>query len=183
MISIPFKARAICLAGSIIKDAEAPGGFGPCDNFPRRVDDESRGRGLYLLAQPEVPMPFSDRGMGMRLCLVNQSGLLLSFEASDSRLAIVQEALDEGGAWKAIEYIPSSGCGNSFHRVFLPSEQFWEFVTPRYKGSFETQLRFTLSLSDRSQIHSNTFEGSINPEQFTTKQGHRPESLMDPYVD
>lgn len=32
-----------------------------------------------------------------------------------------------------------------------------------------------------SPLYSNEFEGSINPEQFTEKEGHNPTDLMDPY--
>jgi hypothetical protein len=33
------------------------------------------------------------------------------------------------------------------------------------------------------RLVSNEFEGAINVEQFSAKQGHTPTGLMDPYND
>ena len=64
--------------------------------------------------------------------------------------------------------------------------EFWTFSAPRYQGEFQTKLRFALVRGDRDKpdekpIYSNEFEGSINKEQFTQKQGHTPSDIMDPY--
>jgi hypothetical protein len=127
-------------------------------------------------------MPFAG-GPGMRVTLVNQTRDLLAFPASDSRLAIVQEAQDSAGTWKPIEYLPSSWCGNSHHRVFLAPNHFWTFPAPRYQGTILTKLRFAMVLADGSQLHSNVFDGSVNPEQFTVKQGHAATNVMDSYIE
>ena len=120
---------------------------------------------------------------GMRVVLVNQTPDLLTFRASDSHLPIIQEAQDADGAWKPVEYLPSSWCGNSYHRVFLKPAHFWAFAAPRYKGTLKTKLRFSMKLGDGSQLYSNVFEGSVNPKQFTEKRGHQATNIMDPYND
>jgi len=76
--------------------------------------------------------------------LVNTTKEQVTFSASDSRLYIVQEALDRDSKWKPIEYLPSSWCGNSYHHVFLGANEYWEFAAARYTGEFKTRLRFRL---------------------------------------
>ncbi len=153
--------------GSLVNDPDN-GGYGKSSNAARRVQPQSNGRGLYILAQPNVVVP-SRRGAEMRIVLVNLTGQLLSFAASDSCLSIVQEAQDTDGNWKPIDRFPAPYCGNSYHRVFLARNHYWAITAPRYKGSIPTQLRFTMLLEDGSQLHSNVFAGSINPDQFHLK--------------
>ncbi|MDB5337706.1 MAG: repeat-containing protein [Planctomycetaceae bacterium] len=153
--------------GSLVNDPDN-WGHGKSTNAARRVQPKSRGRGLYMLAQPNVVVP-SPRGAEMRITLVNQTGQLLSFAATDSCLPIAQEAQDTDGNWKPIDHLPVAFCGNSIHRVFLAQNSYWAITAPRYKGSTPTQLRFTLMLEDGSQLHSNVFAGSINQDQFTSK--------------
>jgi hypothetical protein len=179
LVSVPFMARGYCRAGSWLTDTEALGGFAKSDNAAKRVQTRSQGSGLFLIAQPGV-VTLLPRGQGMRLALVNRTDELLAFDASDSRLAIVQEAQATDGKWKPIEYLPASDCGNSYHRVFLPPDHFWAFSAPRYKGTLATKLRFAMTMADGSQLYSNVFQGSVNPEQFTEKQGYDGKNIMDP---
>ncbi len=179
-VSLPFMTRGYCNAGSQLKDTEAPGGFWQSGNAPQTVKTRSNAHALFLLAQPGVVIPFAGRP-GMRVSLVNNTQDLLAFSASDSRLPITQEAQDIDGNWKPVEYLRSSDCGNSYHRVFLGPDQFWAFSAPRYKGTIPTKLRFAIVLEDGSELHSNAFDGSVNPDQFTVKQGHNATDLMDPY--
>jgi len=76
--------------------------------------------------------------------------------------------MDAHGHWKPIDELPTTDCGNSYHRVFLSANHFWAFPAPRYAGSFVTKLRFRMQLPDGSVLHSNIFGGSINPGQFAT---------------
>lgn len=184
--------RGYCYAGSSIDDADAPGGFGPSSNMPRKIMSDMGseigidGGGLLLIAEPGVPMTFAGEYRGMRLRLINLSDTTAAFDASDSRLAIVQQALDAKGRWRPVEYLPSSWCGNSYHRLFLASKEYWMFAAPRYTGTMRTRLRFALMKDVNGKGNgvlfvSNEFEGSINPEQFAEKQGHTPENIMNPY--
>jgi hypothetical protein len=180
LIETNLMLRSFCSAASEVNDNTAPGGFARSSNHARKVSSSNRAKGLYLFAEPEVVLQLG-KHPAMRLSLINKTDKLLTFAACDSRLDIVQEALDEDGEWKPIEYFPRSWCGNSYHRVFLAPNDFWEFPVFRYSGSFLTQLRFALTLSDRSVIYSNTFAGSINFEQFYDKEGHNATNIMDPY--
>jgi len=182
-VSVKFMLRGYCYAGSRMKDDKALGGFGRSDNLPKKIMShgaKSSGS-CYLLAQPTVETTFGGN-KGMRLALVNGTKDVIVFNASDSRLSIIQEAKDESGNWRPIEYLPSSWCGNSYHRVFLGPGEYWTFPAPRYEGTFKTTLRFRLGHPRaKSTLFSNEFEGSINPEQFTVQQPYNPQSIMDPY--
>ncbi len=174
--------RGYCSAGSRA-DPQALGGYGTSDNHPRRLKDTGIGQNgaLRLVALPTDIAPFGQSHAGFRVLLVNRTPSEVALPASDSRVSIIQEALDAKGRWRAIEYLPESWCGNSDHRVFLPPNHYWEFVAPQYVGTRKTKLRFVL-LGERP-IYSTEFEGSINPQQLTTKQGHTPTSIMDPYTE
>ena len=171
-----------CYAGSRA-DKEAFGGYGVSKNLPRKLGDRQLGTTdrIALVAALSEMVPFGGSHRGFRLFLVNSTKSEAAFAASDSRLAIVQEALDNHGSWRPIEYLPSSWCGNSHHRVFLPARHYWEFSAPQYGGSYKAKLRFVLQ--GEQPIYSNEFEGSINPQQFTEKKKHQSAGLMDPYSD
>jgi len=176
----PYLQRGGYYAGSKIKDKLALGGFGPSDNFPHAItsDDAAKTSSWYLLAEPDVVMEVG-KSRYMRLSLVNATGHELAFDASDSCLTIVQEAKDDAGVWRSIEYLPSSWCGNSYHRVILGSTEFWSFPAARFRGANKTLLRFHMTLKDQ-HVYSNEFEGSVNPTQFTAMEPHRPQGIMDP---
>jgi hypothetical protein len=183
-VDVPYMLRGYFLAASPIPDSEALGGFGPSGNLPIPLDREVPPDAVSLIALPEELVPFHSSQRGFRVILANTTGRDVAFEASDSRLSIVREALSPEGEWKAIEYLPSSWCGNSYHRVFLPSGQYWSFRAPAYAGAIETRMRFVLRGSSEGEaIYSNEFPGAVNREQFSIRQGHTPTGLMDPYRD
>jgi len=171
-VNVKFMLRGYGYAGSKIKDDQALGGFGTSDNLPKSIasDLAKSSEHCYLLAQPTVVTDFAG-SKGMRLTLVNATKDVVAFGASDSRLYIVQEAKSTSGKWKPIEYLPSSFCGNSYHRVLLGPSEYWIFPVPRYDGTFPTTLRFRLMLDRvKTPFVSNEFNGSINPEQFSIKR-------------
>ena len=186
-LNVDFMMRGYFCAGSKIEDKQAFGGFGRSENFPKPIAPKMNFRRdvVSLIAMPAEAAVFAQKYKGMKVVLVNATNGTVGFPASDSRLYIVQEALDQQGAWKPIEYIPSSWCGNSYHTVFLGPNEYWEFAAARYTGKFKTSLRFRLdgqkSGTENITIYSNEFEGSVNARQFTTQQGHNPTSIMDPY--
>lgn len=186
-LNVDFMMRGYFNAGSKIEDKQALGGFGTSQNFPQAIDlrisvtqDE-----ISLIAKPDEAAIFAEKYKGLKVLLVNGTNQRVGFPASDSRLSIVQEALDERGKWKPIEYLPSSWCGNSYHTVFLGPKEYWEFAAPRCTGKFKTRLRFSLnwqkSGTEKITIYSNEFEGRVNAHQFTIQEGHKPTSIMDPY--
>lgn len=185
-LNLDFMLRGYFFAGSRIKDENALGGFGRSDNFPRSIDPNMSVAGgrITLIALPDDETVFLKKYRGMKLRLVNGTDEPVGFAASDSRLYIVQEAIDKNGKWKPVEYLPSSWCGNSYHTVFLGPNEYWEFAAAKFKGSYNTRLRFRLEQTTRGQkmlIYSNEFDGSVNPNQFLIQQGHKPTSIMDPY--
>jgi HEAT repeat protein len=169
-------------AASRIKDDKAPGGFGCCDNYPLDLGQRAWGADgvVALVAFPDEPVAGS-KHQGFVLRLINRTGKTVPFEACDSRLYIVQEALDETGRWREIEEPPCAICGNSLHRVFLESGQFWEFAARLYDGSVETKLRFRLDpdgeRGEAVSVYSNEFTGKVAKGQFrlapTTAEARR----------
>ena len=147
---------------------------------PAQIGDQVAAGQITLIAMPGEPLAFAEKLRGFRVILTNATGGEVSFAASDSRLSIVREARDRRGAWRAIEYLPSSWCGNSYHRVFLPAGHAWSFAAPEYAGPFRTRMRFVLRSDDR-QIVSNEFEGSIDPAQFDRKVDVQSADIMNPY--
>ena len=177
-IDIKFMLRGYFYALSSIEDKNAPGGFGRSDNKAKRISENKQLesiRGLKLIIDTTSHIDFAGRFKGQKVYLVNQSGIDTVFKASDSRLSIVAEAFYKG-TWSSIEYLPSSWCGNSYHKVYLKNNEYWEFNVPRYLGQIkDTGLG--------SMLYSNEVTAFINKKQFSVKQGHSPNSIMDPYND
>jgi hypothetical protein len=154
--------------GSLITDRDAPGGFGPCDNYPMDLAGKDWGTAgtISLVAFPDESVAyFKNRGIALRL--VNRTRDVAGFGACDSCLGIVREALAADGRWRAVESRQEAICGNSFHRVFLEPDQYWEFPARVYQGALKTRIRFRLEPgAGVAPIFSNEFEGEIAPAQF-----------------
>lgn len=163
-----------CFAASQIVDKQAPGGFGASGNYPLKVTKDTPGEAgkLALVFLTDDTVPYRGTFQGIPLLLINKTGKTVDFTAQDSRLDVVQEALDKNGRWRPIEYLPQSWCGNSFHQVFLPAAQYWVFTVPRYYGIFETKLRAKLQLSEKEFLYSNEYVGGISPSQFKAPPNH-----------
>ncbi len=153
--------------GSWIPDRSALGGFGPCDNYPFDLGKAAWGtKGtISLVAFLDEPVAyFKSRGIAVRL--INRSGEVASFPACDSCLRLVQEAQDKDGHWRPIESSPEAICGNSFHRVFLEPDQYWQFPARLYSGPIKTKVRFRLDCDQELRLYSNEFEGAVSAAQF-----------------
>lgn len=175
--------RGYCYAGNTKDDPKALGGYGGSDNLPKPLKSAPASSDLYLEIVDTPNVVFAEKYIGLHVRLVNGGKTNAVIRASDSRISLVQEALDTDGTWKEIEYLPSSGCGNSYHNVYLEPKNYWEFTAPRYSGPQKTKLRFKLTLAPDRVLHSPAYEGGIHPEQFTAKQGHQPTNIMDPYSE
>ncbi len=187
-LDISFMLRGYCYAHSSIEDTNAAGGFAPSGNRARRNrPNMNTGQdGPLLIVKSSGKTSFQRHYRGTSLFLINPSKTALEFSAQDSRLNIVQEALDSNGQWRFIEYLPRSWCGNSYHRVSLPAQHYWHFAAARYTGKLQTRLRFRLLIDDSDStksIYSNEFSGYVNPEQFTRIQPYYTGSLMNPVDD
>lgn len=156
--------------GSKIEDKTALGGFWASRNFPKTLEPNimARPNEISLIALPDEETVFAGKYKVMKLLLVNATTEQAAFSASDSLLYIVQEALDRNGEWKTVELMPWSSCGNSYHKVFLGADHYWELAAARYTGDFKTKLRFRLmkSKTEQTPIYSNEFEGSVNEKLF-----------------
>lgn len=178
-LEVKFQLRGYFMADSSLKDPKALGGFAPSDNAPRRLDRPVAPGVLTLTALPDETVAF-DGKRGFRVILANATRTTAVFHASDSRINIIREARDRQGRWRPVEYLPSSWCGNSYHRIFLKVGHYWSFAAPEFRGSFRTKMRFVLE-QEGLTLRSNEFEGWIHPEQFEQKEGHMATNIMDPY--
>jgi hypothetical protein len=183
-LNIDYKLRGQIYAKSSIEDTTAAGGFGSSNNFAKQINDSLTfsETGIFLKIDTTKIISIADKFNAYNLYLGNKTDTTLKLEASDSRLSIVAEAFYKN-EWKAIEYLPSSWCGNSYHNVYLKSNQFWTFIIPKFTGKIKTKIRYRLSISKGHYIYSNEINTSINKGQLTEKQGHKSQGLMDPYID
>lgn len=183
-LNIDFMLRGNIYAKSSIEDSTALGGFGRSDNFPKKnnLENDFIESGLFLKIDTTKIQTINDKYNGYKLFIVNKSDSIVRLDASDSRLYVIAEVL-YNNEWKPTEYIPSSWCGNSYHKVFLKENEYWEFIVPKFSGKIKTKLRYTLLISNGMVIYSNEILTSFNKSQLTQKQGHNPEGIMDPYND
>ncbi len=84
-------------------------------------------------------------------------------------LFLITEAKNEKGIWKPIEYFEQFGflCGTGHQDFSLNPNHFIVAGVKKYSGSFKTKLRLKLNSLGRI-FYSNSFDGSINKNQFNT---------------
>lgn len=78
---------------------------------------------------------------------------------------IIQEARDEKGDWRPIEFWLSGFCGNGKWEYVLKPNYYIITSVYRYSGEFETDLRVKFRRGAKV-FYSNSFKGSINKKQF-----------------
>ena len=168
----PFTAKekmpGLYPTGSRIKDPDALGGFGPCDNYPKDISGQKWGTNgaVSVVAFLDEPVAYFEHS-GFALRVVNRTAEATPFAAGDSMLSLVREAQDSSGVWREIETLPETSCGNSFHRVFLGSMQYWEFPARLYSGPIKTKMRFRLDPGDgKPAIYSDEFDGQVTVAQL-----------------
>lgn len=104
--------------------------------------------------------------------IINLSHKDLTFRTQDGSLLMVQEAKNEKGDWQPIEYWQWDwGMENViFETLTLQPNKNLNFVAPKYSGTFKTQMRFKLKVSETNDnkqfYYSDNFEVSVNPSQF-----------------
>ncbi|MGV8993484.1 MAG: hypothetical protein ACOH1O_05230 [Flavobacterium sp.] len=97
----------------------------------------------------------------------------LNLSKQDWRLYLIQEAKDENGKWKPIEYWSYSWCGNSYLSEKIESGKIIKTDTEKYNGTFETVVRFKF-LIDNKIFYSNNLKCKIDLTQFQI-----PEKLIE----
>lgn len=181
-LNINFQLRGNCYAFSSKKYAKKSNGEAHSENIAKVNNGRFEPNLIGLFLSKNEFRKISKNNIGHTLYLINTTKNKLDFFAQDSRLKIVTEVKNKNGQWTNITYLPSSGCGNSYHKITLGSNEYWEFAQPIYKGNFTTKLRYKLTAKEKIYV-SNEIETSINLEQLNknNKQGHKPKNIMDPY--
>lgn len=190
-VNINHMVRGHFYASSpLVEELAGAGGWGGSDNNFRKVDEtlpvNKNGFEVYIDTTKTT-----DLGNGFaafNVYVINTAGDTVFFEAQDSRLYMTVQALDKSGEWKPIEYLPNSWCGNSYHKLFLPSGAYWQFKTPVFEGRYKTSLRISLSYKNDPEgkseiVYSNVIKAKINPGQFWRKKKYNPNGIMDPYLE
>ena len=191
-LNIDFMNRGYFYAYSTPKNTEADesGGWAVSPNLPTKISDTwFPDNSLGITIDTKLTDTFTNQFYGFKLFVSNTTADTIKFNAQDSRLYLKLQAQNNKGEWKDIEYLPSSWCGNSYHRVELEPGAFWDFTIPKYNGEFQTKIRAELKYiyndNPRTErvVYSNVINGSINPGQFWNKRTYYPNGLMDPYND
>lgn len=89
----------------------------------------------------------------------------IKISSQDWHLFLIQEAKNQNGVWKPIEYWKYSWCGNSYLSDKLEPNGILKTESKVYSGNFETQIRFKL-LNDNRVYYSNSTTGFVNLKQF-----------------
>ncbi len=98
--------------------------------------------------------------------LINTTDSTLTARKQDGSLIMIQEAIDQHGAWKPIEYWVHSGCGNSyFNPLELEPDHYVMIPIKKYTGAWKTQIRLKWKLGGKV-MYSGSFKGSIDMAQF-----------------
>lgn len=96
----------------------------------------------------------------------NITDSVANIETQEGWIYMIQEAMDEKGKWRPIEYIDYRAvCGNSYgNSKILPNEYLISKIY-KYSGDFQTKLRVRFA-SHKEVYYSNEFYGRINCSQF-----------------
>lgn len=98
--------------------------------------------------------------------MTNTTDTLFTTKRQDRSLIIIQEAVDDKGVWRPIEYWVHSTCGNSYLQALqLSSGMYVTIPIRQYKGEYKTKFRLKMR-NDKQIIFLDTFEGSILKSQF-----------------
>ena len=172
------------------KDSDDSGGWAVSPNVPTKIKGNRFQKNSFAITiDTNATATFANDHLGFKLFISNTTADTVKFNAQDSRLYLKLQAQDNNGDWRDIEYLPSSWCGNSYHKIQLEPGSYWNFTIPKYSGEFQTKIRAELKYiyKDKARtdkvIYSNIIEGSINPGQFWNKRTYYPGGLMDPYND
>jgi len=139
-----YMAPARYPATSVIEDPEAPGGHGVAEGFPPAPLTQRLEGGLRLVIEP------SENQLHLR---IQNGGQPVWLDATDGNLSAWME-LRDGDAWKPAEYHMWAWCGNSHHRVVLPSQHEFTYLRVLPSGRWSTQVRFGVKVGEEV-VYSN----------------------------
>lgn len=189
-VDIHYMLRGYFYASSTFDpDLAGFGGWGGSENGSEQFAPLNGRSGPEVLVDSARISPFAGTHEGHTVILRNHGPDTLYFPAQDSRLYMKAQA-KRHDTFRDIEYLPTSWCGNSYHTLYLAPGEQWEFTMPKYNGKKATRLRLELQYQRTAghnavndTLYSHSFPGSVNGGQFTKKQGHHPQSIMDPYSE
>lgn len=188
-VDVDFMVRGYFYAASNgPSELNGIGGWGRSGNVSTRSTGTTGAAGLEIKVDTNHIVPLDSIYRGQRVWLLNHGPDTIYFPAQDSRLGMWTQAF-RTDSFADIEYLPSSWCGNSYHTLYLAPGEEWSFVMPRYEGRALTRLRLVVEFSkvpkggEPERFYSTTFPGKVNMTQFSRKQGHQPQDIMDPYND
>jgi hypothetical protein len=164
----PTPARGSAVVGSEKRDPEAAGGWYKSQNMPKEIPASVKApdKTVSIVVDFESVAVWNGRTLGREVHIVNRTDAEAAFAGCDSMLKLRLEAKNETGEWVAVERPPSTDCGNSYHRAFLPAGKMWTFTAPVYGGTLKTKLRYRLlpvRQHEAGAITSEEFDGAINP--------------------
>lgn len=82
---------------------------------------------------------------------------------------MIQEAKDENGNWRPIEFRVSGFCGNGKWNYILKPNYYVVTSVYKYSGEFQTDLRIKFRRGTHV-YYSDSFRGAINMKQFQTRE-------------
>jgi hypothetical protein len=98
--------------------------------------------------------------------LINTSDSIFNPEKQDLSLMIIQEAKNDSGEWKPIEYWVYSGCDWSYLETLnLQSGLYVAIPIRKYRGKYKTKIRLKMK-NNNSIFYSDEFDGEIEKSQF-----------------
>lgn len=97
--------------------------------------------------------------------LKNNTKDSLKLSKQDWHLYLIQEAKNEKGEWKPIEYWSYSWCGNSYLSENIETQKIIKTETEKHNGTYETEIRFKI-LIDNEILYSNSLKSKIDLTQF-----------------
>ena len=101
----------------------------------------------------------------LNVYVVNSSEQITHVDHQDARLIMIQEAKDEFGNWRPIEFWRHHRSGTPYGTIELHPDQFVISKILRYNGEFETNIRLKLK-NGKHTVYSEPFRGTINTNQF-----------------
>lgn len=108
--------------------------------------------------------------------IYNPTNDTVQFEHQDGKVKMIQEAKNEIGYWKPIEYWDDSWDGMSYGASGLLPNQIALVHVLRYEGDFVTDVRLKFKVG-REVIYSNSYKALIYKSQFEI-----PAHVMDYYL-
>ena len=95
--------------------------------------------------------------------VVNDTNEPAVFATQDHVLYMFRQAKLPGGAWRDIEYMTSSSCGNSDYYMTLPAGHVWQSFAPVERGDTRVKMRFRLHVRKGvPEIYSDEFDGHFD---------------------